>query len=121
MIVGVIFTDLKYPPNKMAHGRKYTKKAKNVRSRRNSRRNRRSRTQDGGGFSEDEITEIINDARCLNDRSAEEKEEVREAVRQLAHDPKYRSCFSIVPRNMDAREQAIDKIQCYCKYGDKIV
>ena len=72
------------------------------------------------GLSEDEITEIITQANCLRE---EDKEKVRESLRTLEFnsDPEYISigCGWRAPRST-LREQAIDKIHCFCKYGDEI-
>ena len=86
---------------------------------RSNRKNRKSHKH-GGGLSEDKITEIINQANCLKE---EDKEKVRESLRTLEFnsDPEYISigCGWRAPRS-NLQEQALDKIHCYCKYGDEI-
>jgi superfamily II DNA helicase RecQ len=47
------------------------------------------------------------------------KEELREKMRKLTYDKKYRSCFTEKP-SINLYHQVVDKLSCYVKYGDKI-
>ena len=101
-------------------GGAYSRKSKKSKKSKKSRKSQKSQKQHGGGLSEDEITEIITQANCLKE---EDKETVREALRTLEFnsDPEYISigCGWRAPRS-NLREQALDKIHCYCKFGDQV-
>jgi hypothetical protein len=47
------------------------------------------------------------------------KEELKSKLAKLTYDKKYRSCFTGEP-SINLYHQAVDKLSCFVKYGDKI-
>jgi hypothetical protein len=47
------------------------------------------------------------------------KNEIKSKLAKMTYDKKYRSCFSGKP-SINLYHQAVDKLSCFIKYGDKI-
>lgn len=80
----------------------------------------------------DNEIENLDDTKCLDESVIEDiieqfannldidvKNDIKSKLAKMTYDKKYRSCFSGKP-SVNLYHQAVDKLSCFIKYGDKI-